>query len=161
MKLKKLMIPMALVLGGVMVGCESKDETEQTLVKEVAMENVKSELLNSGLFGEVAMGDIPAKDHFAFESIQDKIEDGFVIHAMMNVKLREVFFVKTTDVDAVEKAILDYKEGNLELFSNGYGGEDNATAVADAKINKVGNYVYFIATPNSDEVEAKLLELIK
>ena len=69
--------------------------------------------------------------------------------------------IKTTDMDAVEKAILDYKENSLRMFGDGYGGEENITAVADSKLVKKDGYVYFIATPNASEVEAKLLEIIQ
>ena len=33
--------------------------------------------------------------------------------------------IKTTDMDAVEKAILDYKTNSLRMFGDGYGGEES------------------------------------
>lgn len=161
MKLKKIILGMALLSSGaVMVGCNN-GEVEQSLVKEdLNMDEVKLNLLESGLLEESTFQSV-AKDHWIFESVKDVIEDGFVTQAMINVKLQDVFFIKTTDVDAVEKAILEYKENSLRTFGDGYGGEDNITAVANSKLVKMGEYVYFIATKNADEVEAKLLELIK
>ena len=160
MKLKKMLIATALLSGVAMVGCESKNETEQTIAKDINIKDIEEGLLNSGLFDEYNESN-PAKDHWIFESVKDKIEDGFMIQAMMNVKLEDVFVIKTTDVDAVEQAIIDYKENNFRLFADGYGGDENATAVANSKLEKIGDYVYFIATPNASEVESKLLELMK
>ncbi len=47
------------------------------------------------------------------------------------------------------------------MFADGYGGEDNATAVADSILESVGDYVYFIATNNAKDIESKILEMIK
>ena len=35
------------------------------------------------------------------------------------------------------------------------------TSVADSKLESVGDYVYFIAAPNANDIEAKILEMIK
>jgi hypothetical protein len=59
------------------------------------------------------------------------------------------------------KAIEDYKTDNLRMFADGYGGQDNATSVANSKLESVGDYVYFIAAPNANNIEAKILEMIK
>ena len=61
----------------------------------------------------------------------------------------------------VKKAIEEYKTNNLRRFSDGYGGEENATAVADSILESVGDYVYFIATNNAKDIESKILEMIK
>ena len=42
--------------------------------------------------------------------------------------------------------------------TDGYGGEENATAVADSILESVGDYVYFIATNNAKDIESKMLE---
>lgn len=161
MKFKKMMVAVALLSGVAMVGCNNSENVEQSLVKkDLVIEDVKTQMLESGLLTQASF-ESSAKDFWVFESVKDVIEDGFVSQAMMNVKLQDVFFVKTTDVDAVEKAILEYKENSLRMFADGYGGENNATAVANSKLVKMDGYVYFIATANADEVEAKLLELIK
>ena len=60
----------------------------------------------------------------------------------------------------VKKAIEEYKTNNLRRFSDGYGGEENATAVADSILESVGDYVYFIATNNAKDIESKILEMI-
>jgi hypothetical protein len=80
---------------------------------------------------------------------------------MINVKLQDVFVVKTDNVEKVKKAIEEYKTNNLRSFSDGYGGEENATAVADSILESVGDYVYFIATNNAKDIESKILEMIK
>lgn len=163
MKSKKILIPMALLLGGVMVGCTNKEDApvEQTLTikKDLVMDDVALKLKEGDLLPE-SSDEIPAKEHWMFESVKDVIEDGFVSQAMINVRLQDVILVKTSDVDAVEKAILEYKEKALRLFAGGYGGEENEVAVAESKLVKKDGYVYFIATPNASDVEAKLLELI-
>ena len=102
-----------------------------------------------------------AKEFYVFENIKDNVKEGFVLQAMMNVKLQDVFVVKTDDVEKVKQAIEDYKTNNLRMFADGYGGEDNATSVADSKLESVGDYVYFIAAPNANNIEAKILEMIK
>lgn len=163
MKSKKILIPMALLLGGVMVGCTNKEEApvEQSLTikEDLVMDDVAIKLKESGLLPQIS-DETSVQEHWMFESVKDVIEDGFISQAMMNVKLQDVVLVKTSDADAVEKAILDYKENSLKMFADGYGGEDNATAVAESKLVKKDGYVYFIATPNASDVEAKLLELI-
>lgn len=161
MKIKKMMIALALLSGVAMVGCNNNEESQEVLVnKDIVMEDVKNQMLASNLLTANSVESIP-KDHWIFESVKDVIEDGFMSQAMINVKLQDVFLIKTTDVDAVEKVLLDYKENSLRSFGDGYGGEDNIKAVANSKLVKMDGYVYFIATPNADEVEAKLLELIK
>lgn len=161
MKLKKMMVAVALLSGVAMVGCNNNENVEQSLVKkDLVIDDVKSQMLESGLLKQNHQESL-AKDYWVFDSVKDVIEDGFVSQAMINVKLQDVFFIKTTDVDAVEKVILDYKEKSLRSFADGYGGEENITAVANSKLVKMDGYVYFIATENADEVEAKLLELIK
>ena len=64
-------------------------------------------------------------------------------------------------LEKVKKAIEEYKTNNLRRFSDGYGGEENATAVADSILESVGDYVYFIATNNAKDIESKILEMIK
>lgn len=165
MNLKKFLIPLALVSSvGVMVGCDNSVITqvqkEESVKKDLVIEDVKTELLASGIL-EQASFDSKPQDSYIFENVKDVIEDGFVSQAMINVRLQDVIFVKTSDVDAVEEAILEYKTNTLTRFGDGYGGEDNVTAVADSKLVKMDGYVYFIATKNAQEVEDKLLELIK
>lgn len=164
MKMKKIALLLTAVVAGVgMVGCVKNDEPvkqELTIKSDLSMTDVQKELRESGVLKESSF-EQPAKEHWVFESVKDKIEDGFVSQAMINVRLQDVMLVKTTDMDAVEKAILKYKDESLRSFADGYGGEENITAVADSKLVKKDGYVYFIATKNADEVEKKLLEIIE
>lgn len=160
MKFKKIILAMTVLAGVGMVGCASKEESAQVQIKDVAMDDVKKGIVESGVLKDGSM-EMSAKEHWIFDSVKDVIEDGFVSQAMINVRLQDVMLVKTSDMDAVEKVLLDYKENSLRSFGDGYGGEDNITAVANSKLVKKDGYVYFIATPNADEVETKLLELIK
>ncbi len=80
---------------------------------------------------------------------------------MINVKLQDVFVVKTDDAEKIKSAIEDYKKDSLRSFGDGYGGEENATAVSNAILKSEGEYVYFIAAPNASDIEAKILEVIK
>ena len=43
---------------------------------------------------------------------------------MINVKLQDVFVVKTDNVEKVKQAIEEYKTNSLRMFADGYGGED-------------------------------------
>lgn len=151
-KLKKIIT--ATMLAGVMalaVGCSGKEEAP-TL--DVA--TMQTNLTEANVLKNPSM-ETPAAEHWIFESVKDKVEDGFVNQAMINVKLQDVIVVKTTDTEGVVKALEDYKENSLKMFGDGYGGEENITAVADSKLEVVGDVVYFIATENAQEVEDALL----
>lgn len=151
-RLKKMIA--ATMLAGVMalaVGCSGKEEAP-TL--DVA--TMQTNLTEANVLKNPSM-ETPAKEHWIFESVKDKVEDGFVNQAMINVKLQDVIAVKTTDTEGVVKALEDYKENSLKMFGDGYGGEENITAVADSKLEVVGDVVYFIATENVQEVEDALL----
>jgi len=154
--MKKLVALFSLVLTLGLVGCSSKSE-----VKDVPVNDIKSAINNETLLPIQPVADVDAKEFYAFENVKDSIKEGFVLQAMMNVKLQDVFVIKTDDVEKVKQAIEDYKTNNLRMFADGYGGEDNAKAVADSVLESVGDYVYFIATPNVKDVEAKILEMIK
>lgn len=152
-KLKKIIA--ATMLAGVMalaVGCSGKSDDAETL--DVA--KMQTNLTEANVLLNPSM-ESPATEHWIFEEVKDKIEDGFVNQAMINVKLQDVIVVKTTDTDAVVKALENYKENSLKMFGDGYGGEENITAVADSKLEVVGDVVYFIATENAQDVENALL----
>lgn len=154
MKMKKSAIAILIsVMAFSAVGC-SKDSVKDVPVAEIQKEVMVKELLPEQTF------DVDAKDHWMFESVKDNIVEGFVSQAMINVKLQDVVVVKTTDTEAIVKAIETYKEGSLRLFAGGYGGEENATSVANSILEVKGDYVYFIATPNASDVEAKILKKI-
>ena len=137
--MKKLLILFSVLLSIGLVGCTSKSE-----VKDVPVEDIKKQ-----------------KEFYAFENVKDNIKEGFVLQAMINVKLQDVIVVKTDDVEKVKSAIEDYKENSLRLFADGYGGDENAKAVSNSILGNKGNYVYFIATSNAKDIEAKILESIK
>ena len=154
MKLKRSLLAMFVAITAFsVIGC-SKDTVKDVSVAEIQKEVLVEELLPAKTF------DVDAKDHWIFEDVKDKIVEGFVSQAMINVKLQDVIVVKTTDTEAIVKAIETYKEGSLQLFAGGYGGEDNATSVANSILEVKGDYVYFIATPNASDIEAKILKKI-
>ena len=139
--MKKLIALFSLVLTLGLVGCSSKSE-----VKDIPVSDIKSAINNETLLPIQPISDIDAKEFYVFENVKDDIKEGFVLQAMINVKLQDVFVVKTD---------------NVRRFSDGYGGEENATAVADSILESVGDYVYFIATNNAKDIESKILEMIK
>ena len=154
--MKKLIALFSLVLTLGLVGCSSKSE-----VKDIPVSDIKSAINNETLLPIQPISDVDAKEFYAFENVKDDIKEGFVLQAMMNIKLQDVFVVKTDNVEKVKQAIEEYKTNSLRMFADGYGGEENATAVADSVLESVGDYVYFIATPNVKDIEAKILEMIK
>ena len=154
--MKKLIALFSLILTLGLVGCSSKSE-----VKNISVSDIKSAINNETLLTIQPISDVDAKEFYAFENVKDDIKEGFVLQAMMNVKLQDVFVVKTDNVEKVKQAIEEYKTNSLRMFADGYGGEENATAVADSVLESVGDYVYFIATPNVKDIEAKILEMIK
>lgn len=154
--MKKLIALFSLVLTLGLVGCSSKSE-----VKDIPVSDIKSAINNETLLTIQPISDVDAKEFYAFENVKDDIKEGFVLQAMMNIKLQDVFVVKTDNVEKVKQAIEEYKTNSLRMFADGYGGEENATAVADSVLESVGDYVYFIATPNVKDIEAKILEMIK
>lgn len=154
--MKKTLVLLSIVLTLGLVGCSSKSE-----VKDIPVNDIKTTINTEALLPNQPVADSDAKEFYAFENVKENIKEGFVLQAMMNVKLQDVFVVKTDDVEKIKQAIEDYKTNSLRMFADGYGGEENATAVADSILESVGDYVYFIATPNASDIEAKILELIK
>jgi hypothetical protein len=155
MKLKRALSSFVVIASVfALVGC-SKESTINVSVSEIQEAVLVDTLLN------VDQDSIDAKDHWMFADIADKIEEGFVSQALMNVKLQDIIVVKTTDTDAVVSAIEAYRESSLQLFSGGYGGEENAEAAANSILEIVDDYVYFIATPNASEIESQILAKLK
>ncbi|MGL6106280.1 DUF4358 domain-containing protein [Romboutsia sp.] len=153
--MKKLLVLFSLVFTLGLVGCSPKSE-----VKDVPVDDIKAAINNETYLKAQPVAEGPAKDSYIFESVKDKIKEGFVLQAMMNVKLQDVFVIRTDDVEGVKAAIQAYKDNNLKMFGDGYGGEDNITAVADSILESKGDYVYFIATTNAKDIETKILEMI-
>lgn len=154
--MKKLIALFALVLTLGLVGCSSKSD-----VKDIPVSDIKAAINNETLLPIQPVSDLDAKEFYVFENLKDNIKEGFVLQAMMNVKLQDVFVVKTDAVEKVKQAIEEYKTNSLKMFADGYGGDNNATAVANSVLESVGDYVYFIATPNAKDIESKILEMIK
>ena len=154
--MKKLIALFALVLTLGLVGCSSKSD-----VKDIPVSDIKAAINNETLLPIQPVSDLDAKEFYVFENLKDNIKEGFVLQAMMNVKLQDVFVVKTDAVEKVKQAIEEYKTNSLKMFADGYGGDNNATAVANSVLESVGDYVYFIATNNAKDIEAKILEMIK
>ena len=153
MKFKKsLLTAMIAVSAFSLMGCSNQN-------KEVAMADIYAGVVKEEVL-PAAKTEIDAKEWWPLEEVKDKIVEGFVSMAAMNVKLQDVMVVKTTDTQAIVDAIEAYKESSYKLFAGGYGGEDNATAVANSILEVKGDYVYFIATPNASAVEAELLKII-
>lgn len=154
--MKKLLTALSLLLTLTLVGCSSEPE-----VKDVPVADIKAAINNETLLPIQPVAEMEAKDSYIFENVKDNIKEGFVIQAMMNVKLQDVFVVKTDDVEAIKQAIENYKTNNLQMFADGYGGEENITAASEAILADKGEYVYFIATNNAKDIEAKILEMIQ
>lgn len=154
--MKKLISLFSLILTLGLVGCSSKSE-----VKDIPVSDIKAAINNETLLTIQPVSDVDAKEFYAFENVKNDIKEGFVLQAMINVRLQDVFVVKTDNVEKVKQAIEEYKTNSLRMFADGYGSDDNATAVADSILESVGDYVYFIATTNAKDIEAKILEMIK
>ncbi|MGL5641047.1 MAG: DUF4358 domain-containing protein [Paraclostridium sp.] len=154
--MKKILLLCSLILTFSLVGCSSEPK-----VKNIPVSEIKNTIISEKLMDVDPLNDIPAQDVPALSSVKDKIEEGFMLGAMINVKLRDVIVVKTDDPEAITKALEDYKDNSLKMFADGYGGEDNAESVSNSILKTVGNYVYFIATPNAPDIEKTILNLIQ
>ncbi|MGX4598613.1 DUF4358 domain-containing protein [Faecalimicrobium sp. JNUCC 81] len=154
--MKKLLVLFSVLLSIGLVGCSSKSD-----VKDIPVEDIKKAVNNETLLPITPVSDTDAKEFHAFENVKDNIKEGFALQAMINVKLQDVFVVKTDDVEKIKSAIEDYKENSLRMFADGYGGEENSKAVSNSILESKGNYVYFIATSNAKDIEAKILEVIE
>lgn len=154
--MKKLLLIASLLFTFALVGCSSNQK-----VKDVSTNDIKESIISQNLIDVEPLNEIDAKDFYALESVKDKIDEGFMLAAMINVKLRDVIVVKTSDTQAVAKALEDYKTNSLRSFADGYGGEDNIESVSNSILKTVGNYVYFIATPNTSDIEKAILKVIE
>lgn len=156
--LKKVkLLGLALVMGLGVVGCSGAKTEDAAKIKDIA--TIKTELESSELLQQ-SHASVDAKEHYIFENNLDKVKEGFIDQALINVKLQDVIVVEAVDeagADALVADIENYKENALRMFATGYGGEENATSVANSKLEKVGNVVYFIACEKADEVEKLIL----
>ena len=99
--MKKLLTIVSLVLTLGLVGCSTKSE-----VKDIPVDEIKTAINNETLLTIQPVAESDAKEFYVFENIKDNVKEGFVLQAMINVKLQDVFVVKTDDV---EKAIKLYQ----------------------------------------------------
>lgn len=154
--MKKLILMCSLIFTFALVGCSSEPK-----IKDIPVNDIKEAILSEKLIDVEPLNDIDAKEFYGLESVKDKIDEGFMLGAMINVKLRDVIVIKTSDVESVTKAFEDYNTNSLKMFADGYGGDDNAESVSNSILKSVGNYVYFIATPNASEIETTILKMIQ
>jgi hypothetical protein len=154
--MKKFLILFSLILTFSLSGCSSETKT-----KDIPVSEIKDTIISQKLIDVNPLNDIPAQDAPALSSVKDKIKEGFMLGTMINVKLRDVIVVKTDDSETVMEALNDYKENSLKMFADGYGGEDNIESMSNSILKSVGNYVYFIATPNASDIETTILNLIQ
>ena len=105
--MKKLLILFSVLLSIGLTGCTSKSE-----VKDVPVEDIKKAVNTETLLPITPVSDTDAKEFYAFENVKDNIKEGFVLQAMINIKLQDVIVVKTDDVEKVKSAIEDYKENS-------------------------------------------------
>ena len=100
-------------------------------------------------------------DVYFLSELSDVITDGVAYQAGMNVHLQDVMVIQTSDVDAVKDAISSHLESDsIKLFEDGYGGEQNIDSVKNAVVNNIGNYVYYIAAPNSTQIEEAITSVL-
>jgi hypothetical protein len=139
-----------------LVGCSSKSD-----IKDVPVIEIKDAILKNNLLDVDPLNNIPASEFYALSSVKNDINEGFMLSAMINVKLRDVIVIKTDNPEVVIKSLEKYKNNSLKLFADGYGGEDNMESVSNSILKTIGNYVYFIATPNAYEIEKVILNTIQ
>jgi hypothetical protein len=139
-----------------LVGCSSKSD-----IKDVPVIEIKDAILKNNLLDVDPLNNIPASEFHALSSVKNDINEGFMLSAMINVKLRDVIVIKTDNPEVVIKSLEKYKNNSLKLFADGYGGEDNMESVSNSILKTIGNYVYFIATPNAYEIEKVILNTIQ
>lgn len=170
---RNLILTSTLIMTLSLVGCGQKntdpsansneitEQTQQTTTSVASMDDIKSTILTTDLLRTPFDEAIDAKESFIFGEVADKIEEGFVSQAMMNVKFQDVIVVKTSDVETIKTTIEDYLASDIvKPFQDGYGGDDNIEAVNNAILSSTGDYVYLIATPNAKDIESKLLEVL-
>lgn len=161
-------LSLTLLCGGLVVGCTTKKNDNsgsnsqvEAPVKEINFRTLEEDINNSNLLTFKSMT-MPVKDFPAFVDIQDKIEDGLASRAMISTQFQDIVVVKTSDVKATTDALNSYlKSDAVRPFADGYGGEENISTVQDAKVGSVGDYVYLVAAPHSEDIEELILNALK
>lgn len=154
--MRKLILFLFITLTLTLVGCSQNMAHKEASMKEIQTFIDKKEILTIQ-----PVSHTPAKDHWMFKNVKDFIEDGFVIQANINVKLQDVVVVRTNHPQKIEDAIKEYKNTSLQMFDDGYGGEENAVSSKSSILHSNDKYVYFIAAPNANLIESKLNQIIK
>lgn len=154
--MKKTLFLVFLLFTFLLAGCSSNSN-----IKDVPVSEIKDAILKNNLLDVEPLNDIPASEFHALSSVKNDMDEGFMLSAMINVKLRNIIVIKTDNNEVVLKALEKYKSNSLKLFADGYGGEDNMESVSNSILKTIGNYVYFIATPNADKIEKVILNTIQ
>ena len=75
--MKKLLLICSLLFTFALVGCSS-----EPTVKDVPVNDIKESILSKNLI-DIPFNEMDAKDFYVFESVNDKIDEGFVIIALI------------------------------------------------------------------------------
>ena len=140
-----------------MVGCSSKGDNEY---KDVSVSQIQKAIESSKDLVEQSLPyEINNFDYF--NDVQDKITEGFIIRAAINLRLEDVIVIKTEDPDAIYTTLESYKEDMImRPFGDGYGAEENAEYAANTIVEKKGDYVYLISAKNAANIEKTILSVI-
>ena len=155
--MKKIILVLSLVLTMGMVGCSSKGDNEY---KDVSVSQIQKAIESSKDLVEQSLPyEINNFDYF--NDVQDKITEGFIIRAAINLRLEDVIVIKTEDPDAIYTTLESYKEDMImRPFGDGYGAEENAEYAANTIVEKKGDYVYLISAKNAANIEKTILSVI-
>lgn len=147
---KKCLIALLLTTA-IFTGCSKQDDLPllDKLEAEISINdlNLESETID-------------AKEHWIFRTQVNSIVEGFVSHSKTSDKLQDVIVVKTSDIKSTIDSIEKYKSECLELYSKGFWGKDSESAANNLILNTKDDYVYFIATENSSDIEKKILKAL-
>lgn len=160
--LKMLIVPfMALTIAG----CSNEKKENVSLDLNSLKETISTEeYLEVQPLATLDLGKGEGID-YPFVELQDvkgNIQEGFALTAMMNVHFQEVAVIKTDDVEKVKAALEAHlEEAKKSSYADGYGGEHNATAIANAVVESKGDYVYYIAAGNVDKIKEKIESSMK
>lgn len=155
--MKKILLVLSLVLTMGLVGCSSKGGDEY---KDVSIKDIKSAVQSDKLLVEQPM-DFIIEDFDYFNDVEDKISEGFIIRAAINLRLEDVIVIKTEDPDTIYSTLESYKEDMIvRPFGDGYGAPENADIAANTIVEKKGQYVYLISAQNAKAIEEKIISVI-
>ena len=173
---KSLLVTSSLILALGITGCSNnstnnvESNKEETSINHVMddkdtttqkLSEIKSLIEAEGTLQLPSMPLESITDVYFLSELSDVITDGVAYQAGMNVHLQDVMVIQTSDVDAVKDAISSHLESDsIKHFEDGYGGEQNIDSVKNAVVNNIGNYVYYIAAPNSTQIEEAITSVL-